>query len=58
MRLLDFWLAKDTIYIPEPKSPKATIIRHGTIISLLLVHTKGTPRKPVTEGKTVKLSDY
>ena len=28
---------KDTIYIPEPKSLKATIIRHGTIIRLLLV---------------------
>ena len=26
---------KSTIYISEPKSPKATIIRHGTIIRLL-----------------------
>ena len=31
---------KGTIYIPEPKSPKGTIdviVRHGTIIWLLLV---------------------
>ena len=28
---------KDTIHISEPGSPKATIIRHGTIIRLLLV---------------------
>ena len=37
IRLLDFWPAKDTIYTSEPKSPKATIIRHGAIIRLLLV---------------------
>ena len=34
---------KGTIYILKPKSPKGTIIRHGTIISLLLVtgYSKG-----------------
>ena len=34
------------IYISEPKSPKAMIIRHGTIIRLLLV--KLFPRKHVS----------
>ena len=28
---------KGTIYISEPKTPKGTIIRHGTIIKLLLM---------------------
>ena len=32
---------KDTIYIPEPKYPKAMIIRHGTIIRSLLVKGPG-----------------
>ena len=41
---------KDTIYILEPKPPKATIIRHGTIIRLLLVASISVHEVAWTKG--------